>query len=137
MQSQIHPALQVAEGVSVQSNRVVEWKVAVKTLGRRRWEAHDTSENLRQVGGARRSAGALEPKLLDGGLEGGGLQTEQRSGAGRAVDAPAGLGARPPIFRSVSEGSCVFNLSIPWIFTAKSNQLLNTSEPRVHRALEA
>ncbi len=70
--------------------------------------------------GDRQSARALEPELLDAGFEGGGLETEQCGGAGRAADVPADPGARPPILRSFSEGSWVFSVCIPWVFTAGS-----------------
>jgi hypothetical protein len=77
------------------------------------WETHDISENLRQVGGgATLSAGALEPELLDAG-EGGRLEAERRGDAGRAADSPANLDARPPIFRSIPEGSWVFSVANP------------------------
>jgi hypothetical protein len=87
--------------------------------------------------GERQSARALEPELLDAGFEGGGLEAEQCDVGGRAADVPAGLGARPPIFRSFSEGSCVFSMSILWIFTAGSIQLLDSAGPRPHRAPDA
>ena len=50
----------------------------------------EISEQLRRIGGRRRSAGALEPKLLDAGLAGGGRETEERSGAGRVADRSVG-----------------------------------------------
>ncbi len=45
-----------------------------------------------------------------GDPEGGGLEAEQRGGAARGADPPAGMGARPPKFGSFSEGSCVFKV---------------------------
>jgi len=99
--------------------------------------ARDIGEPSDLSDGERQSAGALEAELLDAGLESGGLEAEQRGGAGRAADAPAGLGARPPILRSFSEGSCVFSKSIPWIFTAGSIQLLDSAGSRPHRAPHA
>ena len=100
-----------------------------------RGETHEISEYLRQVGGgATHPAGALEPELLEAGPEGGWLEAERRGGTGWTADPPTGLDARSPIFRSLSEESCGFGVSLPWIFTAGSIQLLDSAGPRPHRA---
>jgi len=70
----------------------------------RRREPPEISERLRRVGGGGYSAGALEPELLDAGLEGGGLEAKQRGGAARPADAPAGLVQRGHIVRMAPVG---------------------------------
>jgi len=69
-----------------------------------RRETPKISEGLRLVGGGGRSAEALKAELLDAGLQGGGLETEQRGGAIRAADAPAGLLQRGQDLRALGAG---------------------------------
>jgi len=92
MQSQFHPTLRVTRrGLS-----------PVETRGWRGYGGESSADvqagNARHIGEAsdtsddgRRSAGALEPELLDAGLTGGGLEAEQRGGAVHYADALAGL----------------------------------------------
>ena len=76
-------------------NRGVGGDAGVDSPALDRRETPEISEGLRPVGGGGCSAGALEPELLDAGLEGGGLEAEQRGGALRAAD------AQPPEWRSL------------------------------------
>ena len=104
MQGQIHPALRVAAGAPVRSNRVVGWDPPATSERISPREPRDISERLRRVGGGGYSAGALEPELLDAGLEGGGLEAKQRGGGARPADAPAGLVQRGHIVRMAPVG---------------------------------
>ena len=68
MQGQIHPALQVAAGASVRSNRVVgldPMATSERISGR---EPPEISEWLRRVGGGGRSVGGRGTTPLDGSL---------------------------------------------------------------------